>query len=264
MPEEPESGLGIKKQQTFSRKATIIEQPKKPLLSYLFATLACFSFGTGNYLNADLSIRLPPLQGVFAQVPGYIGVWIIFHVYKFIEYKCNKKNKGKPYLSKKNSMYYEEFEVDGEEEEVPAGNKNDDESMDSFDRELQEADKKAGAEVKKQPKVIVMFSGLRLSVPIIRALAQGTIIVLIINTFAYAFPSGVNAGIISSIFATSCIFTVIIFFCKYGQKVTKFDGLGVTLILLCVALVGVGGASGSGDDKNTDKSEEELLEISRK
>jgi drug/metabolite transporter (DMT)-like permease len=107
-----------------------------------------------------------------------------------------------------------------------------------------------------------MFSGLRLSVPLIRAAAQGTITILIIFTFAFAFPSGVNAGIISSIFASSCIFTIIIFFFKYGQKVTKFDALGAFMIVLCVVLVGLGGALGSGDgEKAENKTDEELLEI---
>jgi drug/metabolite transporter (DMT)-like permease len=85
---------------------------------------------------------------------------------------------------------------------------------------------------------------------------------LIIFTFAFAFPSGVNAGIISSIFASSCIFTIIIFFFKYGQKVTKFDALGAFMIILCVALVGVGGAFGSGEqEKGSDKTEDELAKI---
>jgi hypothetical protein len=35
-------------------------------------------------------------------------------------------------------MYYEEFEVEGEEEEVQAEKKNDAESMDSFDKEMAE------------------------------------------------------------------------------------------------------------------------------
>ena len=89
-----------------------------------------------------------------------------------------------------------------------------------------------------------MFSGLRLSVPIIRAAAQGTITILIIYTFAFAFPSGVNAGIISSIFASSCIFTIIIFYFNYGSTVTPLGTLGAFMIVLCVALVGVGGAFG--------------------
>lgn len=138
-------------------------------------------------------------------------------------------------------MYYEEFEVDGEEEEVTP------EQVDSLDREMEDQEKADGVAPKKVPKVIVLFSGLRLSVPVIRALVQGVITILIICTFAFAFPSGVNAGIISSIFASSCVFTIIIFFFKYGQKVTKFDALGAFMIVLCVALVGVGGALESGE-----------------
>ena len=81
---------------------------------------------------------------------------------------------------------------------------------------------------------------------------------MIIHTFYFAAGSGVNAGIIASTFASSCIFTIIIFYCKYGQKVTAFDGVGVFLIVLCVVLVGVGGALGKADpeEKTTDKNEE--------
>lgn len=107
-----------------------------------------------------------------------------------------------------------------------------------------------------------MFSGLRLSVPLIRAASQGTITILIIFTFAFANPSGVNAGIISSIFSSSCIFTIIIFFFIYDQKVTKFDALGAFMIVLCVVLVGLGGAMGSRDSEQAEnKTDEELLEI---
>lgn len=45
-------------------------------------------------------------------------------------------------------MYYEEFDVEGEEQEVQEN--KDDESMDSFDREMAEQDRNNGAAPKKE------------------------------------------------------------------------------------------------------------------
>jgi len=45
-------------------------------------------------------------------------------------------------------MYYEEFDVEGEEQEVQEN--KDDESMDSFDREMAEQDRNNGAAQKKE------------------------------------------------------------------------------------------------------------------
>lgn len=67
-------------------------------------------------------------------------VWVIYYIYRYFDFRCRAKNKGSDFYTKKNSMYYEEFEVEGEEEEeeVQAEKKNDAESIDSFDKEMAE------------------------------------------------------------------------------------------------------------------------------
>ena len=74
--------------------------------------------------------------------------------------------------------------------------------------------------------------------------------IVIIQCFEFAARSGVNGGIISTIFSSSSLFSIIIFYFKYGQKVTKMDYLGTFFILLCVVLIALGGAGGLSDDSD--------------
>ena len=46
------------------------------------------------------------------------------------------------------------------------------------------------------------------------------------------------------------MFTAIIFRFKYGQKLTKFDLMGCFLIITCVVLISVGGATSNKDDES--------------
>lgn len=62
-----------------------------------------------------------------------------------------------------------------------------------------------------------------------------------IATFFFAGKSNVNGGIISTIFSSSCVFTSIIFYCKYGQRITRNDIMGTVFIMLCVTLISIGG-----------------------
>lgn len=62
-------------------------------------------------------------------------VWAIYYIYRYFEFRCRAQNKGYHFYSKKNSMYYEEFEVEGEEVQAES---YDDEKMNSFDREMAE------------------------------------------------------------------------------------------------------------------------------
>ena len=54
--------------------------------------------------------------------------------------------------------------------------------------------------------------------------------------------SGVNSGIIATIFSTSVVYTSLIFRVKYGQILTKRDWLGISVIILSVGMIGIGGA----------------------
>lgn len=68
-------------------------------------------------------------------------------------------------------------------------------------------------------------------------------------TFLYAGKSGMNSGIIASIFSTSVIFSNIGFYFLYGQKLTKYGILGSLLVVGCVILIGLGPSLGGGESK---------------
>ena len=59
-----------------------------------------------------------------------------------------------------------------------------------------------------------------------------------------------HSGIISTIFSTCVIFTSLFFFLFHGQKLSKYDVFGCTLIITCVVLIGLG--SEPGDSVKTD------------
>lgn len=57
-------------------------------------------------------------------------------------------------------------------------------------------------------------------------------------TFYFSSKCEMNGGIISSLFSTSLVFTIAIFYFKYNQKVTIFDVCGACFIIASVALIG--------------------------
>ena len=68
-------------------------------------------------------------------------------------------------------------------------------------------------------------------------------------TFLFAGLSGVNSGIIATIFSTCVVFTAVIFKLKYGQILSKMDWVGCITIIVCVVLIGIGGAQGGEGQK---------------
>lgn len=89
---------------------------------------------------------------------------------------------------------------------------------------------------------IRQISWKRISFPFIRAFLN-TISVLAINIcFKYTEISGINTGIISSVFATSCVFVVITFYFLENQKLTIYDFIGIFFVICCVVLVSLGGS----------------------
>ena len=80
--------------------------------------------------------------------------------------------------------------------------------------------------------------------PIQRCIIQGLIQVMLTVTFSFASKSGVNSGIIATIFSTCVPFTSILFYCRYAQVLTKRDWFGCFLIIVCVVLIGFGGSMG--------------------
>lgn len=49
------------------------------------------------------------------------------------------------------------------------------------------------------------------------------------------------------------LFTALIFYFLYGQKLTLWDLGGCLFIIVCVALIAVGGAGGGGHGKDVSK-----------
>jgi drug/metabolite transporter (DMT)-like permease len=87
----------------------------------------------------------------------------------------------------------------------------------------------------------------RISAPLGRMLSILLIHITHVSTFLFAAKSNINGGIISTIFSSSCVFTTLIFYLKYGQKITKNDFLGTFFILGCVGLISLGGSNQSGE-----------------
>ena len=55
----------------------------------------------------------------------------------------------------------------------------------------------------------------------------------------------------ASIFASGVIFVAIIFYFKFGQRLTSFDIFGTFLMLLCVGLITAGGYVKTKDDESS-------------
>lgn len=64
----------------------------------------------------------------------------------------------------------------------------------------------------------------------------------------FADKSGINPGIISSIFSSTCVFTIIMFYFWKHQKLTLNDWAGTFFIILCVVFISIGGGEAPADD----------------
>ena len=75
---------------------------------------------------------------------------------------------------------------------------------------------------------------------------------LIITTFYFGGLADMNSGILASVFVMCVVFTIITFYCKFDQKISKWDAIGTFLVILCVVLIAFGGALGiiSKEDEN--------------
>ena len=67
----------------------------------------------------------------------------------------------------------------------------------------------------------------------------------------FAEKSGINPGIISSIFSSTCVFTIIIFYFMYGQKLSVFDFIGIFFIIGSVVFISIGGGEASDEADST-------------
>lgn len=62
----------------------------------------------------------------------------------------------------------------------------------------------------------------------------------ILGCFYFASLSGVNPGVISTIFTTSLIFTAVVFHFGFNQKLTLRDYLGGALIIGSLLMIAFG------------------------
>ena len=97
------------------------------------------------------------------------------------------------------------------------------------------------------------MSGKRLLIPVMRATIQALIQFGLTACFFFTAKSGVNPGIISSIFAGGLIFVAIYFHFMKGQRLTLHDLIGTVFVTLCVVLISLGSAFKSSD--STDEQE---------
>jgi drug/metabolite transporter (DMT)-like permease len=67
----------------------------------------------------------------------------------------------------------------------------------------------------------------------------------------FAEKSGINPGIISSIFSSTCVFTIIIFYFMYGQKLSIFDFIGIFFIVGSVVFISIGGGESGDEEEST-------------
>lgn len=93
----------------------------------------------------------------------------------------------------------------------------------------------------------MVFDKLRFSVPFQRCIINLMGQVLVTLTFYFAGKSGMNSGIIASIFSSSVIVSLFAFYILYGQKVTKWGLLGSLMVVACVVMIGVGPSVGGGE-----------------
>ena len=86
-----------------------------------------------------------------------------------------------------------------------------------------------------------------------RGLTQFIIQIFVLSTFYYTAKTGINSGIIASVFSTNLIFVTLYFYCFKGQRLTCNDTIGSLLIITCLVMIGIGGAGSGGSRKLTEQ-----------
>ena len=74
---------------------------------------------------------------------------------------------------------------------------------------------------------------------VLRTSAVFISLTLTILTYNFSTQAGLNQGISSTLFATSCVFTSISFYCIFNQRLGICHIFGIVLMLLCVTLIGL-------------------------
>ena len=181
----------------------------------LCAFISAFLFGIANYIHAQVSGKYG-LKALYPNCFSCLGLWFTYHFGRLILYKMyhlNSINHDTTYFSKKKSNYYKE-----------------DLEFDTFT-------------YKPYYKAWL--------VPPQRCLIHIAITVTMTLTFQYSDRSGINSGIISSIFSTCIVYTPLIFYVLYGQRLTKQDILGCLIVIGSVVLIAFGGGHSKTDPSDS-------------
>jgi len=104
-----------------------------------------------------------------------------------------------------------------------------------------------------------VFKPWALYAPISRSLLNLAIQVVIATTFYYAQLANLNNGVAATIFSSAVVFSALLFYLFYGQKLSYSDTIGCLMIIGCVVLIGIGGlakASDSSSDIDVEKKKE--------
>jgi drug/metabolite transporter (DMT)-like permease len=92
---------------------------------------------------------------------------------------------------------------------------------------------------------------------LIRGINHGLLIVCTLQCFEYANLAQVNPGVIASVFTSGVFFTALAFYFVYGEKLSKTDFIGVSLIVVGVTIIGI-----YKPHENTEKLEQKYLLLS--
>lgn len=240
-----------------------VEFKKNYPLSYVYGAISAIALGASLYFSADLGTRHDGFYGPASFWPGCIITWLLFHGKDWLMNILGKvpdPHPGERWLcSKKRSMYYELFFEDDLDSGVVGEAQNEggerlrdkSQSFNSVVPEGGAADDEFGASIAvddgKGPKTYLGWSCQRFQGSCSRGIIELLINVALIYSFMFADKSGINPGIISSIFSSTCVFTIIMFYFWKHQKLSLNDWIGTFFIMLCVVFISIGGGGG-GDD----------------
>ena len=205
----------------------------KHCLSFFYALIASIFFGIADYLIALMSIK----NGIKWVYPTFIitfFVWGVYHIGKWIKLNKTRKLEGKeaiPFWDKASSVYYMPIE-EGE----PLNTKSTAEA------------KNASAGPIDGQKFKLNWGSIWVSIR--RFIINFMIYVMLGLTFIFADKSGIHTGVVTSLFCSSLIFTVVYFYFKYGQKLSRWDVIGIIMVCICIALISL--SEGEHSEGETD------------
>lgn len=80
-------------------------------------------------------------------------------------------------------------------------------------------------------------------------------LILVAYCFKYAKMAGINQGCMPCIFTAQIFYVSLLFYCKFGEKISKVKLLGTVLMVPCIIFISLGGRS-SHDSASSAKDED--------